>query len=440
MISGGAGGGTLVAAPAVAPVFDTPEAHGAKRDGVTDDTAAIKAAVANVITKAQANGTNYGEVWFSAGTYFCSAAPDTTKLGRAQIPLPPIASTGQKFILVLRGVYDGSDFPHWQQTVAQTAGATILTSLNLAFDAGLGSASVIGGPTTQQFGATDGGFSNMLVIIDGLTVMSNYINPLHVAVDLACIAQCHIKALTVNGFVIPGLNQGTAATPTAGGLGIRMPQVGNNDYQKVDTYACEGYTIGFMPSEHTDADRVACIYCQQGVGFQSTANDSGRINYLSTEGCQYHLSTRSGAQQGSALCNLDIGTWDCEDYPGIPTSFHIDDSQNLLAGVCEGFRDNNTTGPGLGQNPVYNGGAKFRTLNAFRAPGHIASPGLPATTVALPNPFARDAAVTITGGTVTVIAIDGTSIGVTSGTIVLPANKSITLTYSVAPTWVWNLL
>jgi hypothetical protein len=68
-------------------------------------------------------------------------------------------------------------------------------------------------------------------------------------------------------------------------------------------------------------------------------------------------------------------------------------------------------------------------------------PAIPASTVALVNPFWRDAAVTVNGGTVTVIAVDGTATGITSGTVVVPAGKNIAITYSVVPTsWNWVLL
>lgn len=60
---------------------------------------------------------------------------------------------------------------------------------------------------------------------------------------------------------------------------------------------------------------------------------------------------------------------------------------------------------------------------------------LAATTVASvnPNPVARS--ITISGGTVTAIAISGVSTGSTSGTFTVPAGGSITVTYSVAPSF-----
>jgi hypothetical protein len=53
------------------------------------------------------------------------------------------------------------------------------------------------------------------------------------------------------------------------------------------------------------------------------------------------------------------------------------------------------------------------------------------------NPNGSTCAVTITGGTVTVISVNGTATGLTSGTVVVPVAGTIAITYSVAPTWTW---
>lgn len=58
---------------------------------------------------------------------------------------------------------------------------------------------------------------------------------------------------------------------------------------------------------------------------------------------------------------------------------------------------------------------------------------LAATTVASLNPGPTARSITISGGTVTVIAINGVSTGQTSGTFTVPPGGSITVTYSVAP-------
>jgi len=67
----------------------------------------------------------------------------------------------------------------------------------------------------------------------------------------------------------------------------------------------------------------------------------------------------------------------------------------------------------------------------------IAAPAVPASGVAQYNNTGQPVTVTVTGGTVTGIAVNGTATGLTSGPILVPANGTITLTYSVAPTWTW---
>jgi hypothetical protein len=47
------------------------------------------------------------------------------------------------------------------------------------------------------------------------------------------------------------------------------------------------------------------------------------------------------------------------------------------------------------------------------------------------------ATVYITGGTVTVIAIAGQATGLTAGSFRVLPGQTVTLTYSVAPTWTW---
>lgn len=64
-------------------------------------------------------------------------------------------------------------------------------------------------------------------------------------------------------------------------------------------------------------------------------------------------------------------------------------------------------------------------------------PAVPATTVAYENNLGVDATVYVTGGTVSAIALNGVSTGLTSGVFQVPAYQTITLTYSAAPTWLW---
>lgn len=69
--------------------------------------------------------------------------------------------------------------------------------------------------------------------------------------------------------------------------------------------------------------------------------------------------------------------------------------------------------------------------------GNIAAPAIPASGTAYTNSQIVTTRVHISGGTVTEIAINGTTTGLISGTFILEPNDAITLTYSAAPTWTW---
>lgn len=69
--------------------------------------------------------------------------------------------------------------------------------------------------------------------------------------------------------------------------------------------------------------------------------------------------------------------------------------------------------------------------------GALATPAVPASGTAYTNKFGVSVSVYVTSGTVTAIAVAGTSTGLTSGMVTVGPGQTITLTYSVTPTWVW---
>lgn len=81
-------------------------------------------------------------------------------------------------------------------------------------------------------------------------------------------------------------------------------------------------------------------------------------------------------------------------------------------------------------------------LPDFSVQGSNAAPSIPASTVALTNPFPFDCEVHIIAGTITVISLGGTATNLTSNasgvTVLVKAGQTITMTYSVVPTsWTW---
>ena len=70
--------------------------------------------------------------------------------------------------------------------------------------------------------------------------------------------------------------------------------------------------------------------------------------------------------------------------------------------------------------------------------GAISQPAVPASTVPVQNPNNFPVTVVISGGAATSTSVNGVVVGTGDGTFVVPAYGSISVTYSVAPTWVWT--
>lgn len=70
--------------------------------------------------------------------------------------------------------------------------------------------------------------------------------------------------------------------------------------------------------------------------------------------------------------------------------------------------------------------------------GTVSNPSVPASGTPYVSTYNFYVLVTITGGTVTGVTVNGSSVGTGDGTYLLPPLGSITLTYSVAPTWAWS--
>lgn len=70
--------------------------------------------------------------------------------------------------------------------------------------------------------------------------------------------------------------------------------------------------------------------------------------------------------------------------------------------------------------------------------GKQVAPAVPASTVAKVNPFPFACQVRVRGGTVSAVVVAGVTYAAASPAIVLvDVDESITLTYTVAPSWDW---
>ncbi len=75
---------------------------------------------------------------------------------------------------------------------------------------------------------------------------------------------------------------------------------------------------------------------------------------------------------------------------------------------------------------------------ALSAPA-VTAPAVPASGVATANSTGTVVAVTVTGGTLTAVDVNGAGAGTADGVYLVPVAGTIAITYSVAPTWAWGL-
>jgi len=404
--------------------------YGALGDGVTDDTAAIRTAVNAAVAYAVSSGQYFATVYFPSATYLLSSAPvkGGATHGNAVIPLPVIAPTAGKVTLKLQGLGEPSALPHWQQTVPQVSGTVLKCTYQEQMDNTYGECSVIGGPTPQQGYGTGAGtlFDNLMVVVDGIgvRVKSNHTAGYISGFDLRGVAEAHI----VNAGAFTDSTPPTIVFPNGAGyeFGLAMPFPANNAYSLIDTFSCEGYTYGAWLSEHCVVTQIIAAYCYNGLTTIGSYESSGSVQhtlhvvYAAVEACTNALLV-------TPTSRLLIDQLDVENISNQHVRDPSADSVGTigLGGIISSIQVSDPT--------------NLAVYYIDRHPGAFNAPAIPTSGVPMRSPAWRDASVMISGGTVTAIAIDGQTTGLTSGTFTLPTGRNITLTYSVAPTWKWTL-
>ncbi|NUR02467.1 MAG: hypothetical protein HOY79_39820 [Streptomyces sp.] len=148
----------------------------------------------------------------------------------------------------------------------------------------------------------------------------------------------------------------------------------------------------------------------------NTVNCVGNVisgNTVRDDGLNYDPYSGAHTQQGSGIKELSGGQG--------PNTYLA----NLVSG--------NITNWGISST-----GNVLRGNQNYNPAGKLTAPGVPNSGTAYTNILNVDATVFIAGGTVTAISIGGQPTGLTTpATVRVPAGQTITLTYSVAPTWTW---
>lgn len=215
----------------------------------------------------------------------------------------------------------------------------------------------------------------------------------------------------------------------------------HNSCRNVAHVSCESYLnalYGFNAEASADVTYVACTAggnaatAATGTPFttgQSLGNGGDGFTVNATTNCQLIGCT--------SRRNLSGVNWTATST-GKVVAGSFSDNTALGMGMSTASPNVRITGgpimTGNGTGPIAIPGSDPTVVVGYVG---AANPAVPATTVALTNPFPFDATVYVVGGTVTVIAVNGESLGIIAGMVRVPVGQSITLTYSVAPTWKW---
>ena len=229
------------------------------------------------------------------------------------------------------------------------------------------------------------------------------------------------------------------STPASGYAGIRVvgdyPTIVGNQVQVTtgSGIQLEGSLNGIVTGNQV----VSTATTATGVGIYLQGGTSGTNNNTVVSSNNVRGGFQSGVvtdQPGNSIIgneiNLDSGEYGIAMTSSAVTGF-LANNQTIYNNVISGA----TTAILLGDNNL--DGCFIKNNQGYNPTGPQTAPSMPASGTSLTNPFFFDAAVYISGGTVTAIAVGGTATGLTSGSVIVPAGETITLTYSAAPTWVW---
>lgn len=462
------------------------KAYGAKGDGVTDDTSAIQSAI-------NAVQTSGGRVFFPPGTYIVSATLNITGNGTtlrgASRTGATIKTTGMAGAVVLQfgngitqlqdcGVFDLSI----TSPAAKTGGAAI--DMNNCFRTLVQRVNTY----LQYVGIRV--HNSFITSITDCDIRVTGLDGIQFDNDLGKGNDCYIANVTAdNGTTATGaginwtggealvvsnsdflrFTEGIQVAPTTG----RQARFGFFTNVMADT--CSDSTWRFTNAAGGDVVAMTLTNCWAGTatnyGIMADGGGTARFDGLRIDSSKVLNNGLAGvrivgAAKRVSLTNSEIiansqttvnARSGVEVTAGV-TDFlisgnHITNAMGLNANQGNGIAfdagatdwfvitGNDLRGNGLasisGLAGVTGTNGKVSDNLGFNPRGAVTAPAVPASTVALINPTNCNATAYVVGGTVTAISVGGTATGLTAGAVRVAAGQTITLTYSVAPTWVW---
>lgn len=308
----------------------------------SDDYTKINNAVSAATAYALANG-GYAAIRFQPRTYTVGGPLQTSQQGNAQIPLPVIALDKPSVTLAFLGAaHYAAPNPYFHQTATLVGGTVIQTTLTGQAVGASGAPSVIGGPTPENgYGYNGAGFDavkfdNLLVIMDGITVATQFESGAGTmrGVDLSGVSKAHIQSLSCMANATITQFATSANRPVhPWSIGLYMPQDLNNDNNYIGSYTAYGFYTGLFATEHTVAQRVMCMYSYEGIQVHALGWHGVSIVQASIEAVQ--IALRTAAPASPTLHPVTIGQMSCESmdfYLGSGTFTYVDDPNNILGG------------------------------------------------------------------------------------------------------------
>lgn len=248
-------------------------------------------------------------------------------------------------------------------------------------------------------------------------------------------------SVTTNGLRVRYLNDSFLSVlgchNFAGGSGILFDQVGTPSYgifnNVIRILRLTGNKQGFVTTGNTSSQgfqgnlvQVAHVIQSGSDGVVVDSNGTGLNSFSNT----FMLGAVEHSGGAGVIDNNGLNSWLISN-----TNSNTNGGFVLPTG---------TVGTpwvvGVIQDSVNLNGNKARMQNFNATPGSVAAPSVPSSGVAQANTFTTPVRVFVSGGTVTNVAVDGAQTGLTSGAFLLNPGETITLTYSVAPTWTWIAL
>lgn len=435
--------------------------------GQTDPSADLETAINAAFTAAQGAG-RARLILDSRQEYVLARAPLTGANGQnAQVRLP-FQSTKPTWVELI-GMPAGS----WTTVPGGNSGATGTgqpsgtvirsTVASNAFSISNGLASIIGGPAS--FYSTTRTFSRVSIAMKNITLRQPT-QPQLCGLDLGWVLSCdleHVMCDTIQTSDGTNPNNWVVATnPQA--LGIQLPFVNMNPPARTRNISVDGHYAGIGVGELWNGEGDTRVgWCSLGLALDWCYHPNRITRFLDINNI-YGIAaldpatgvigtTSSPKGTGEAIpaggtpAALLINHWDIQRNNGQTTGFNR--VYEFWDNTSHPFIDANLSrvdavGTGVVPGAFLMGGTAVhaRLRDMYQAAGAIGSANVkvPASGTAqtLQNAAGaqiwRDTMLRVTGGTVTDVAIDGVSTGLTSGTFIVPVNKQFTLTYSVAPT------